>query len=151
MGTPTSLSLSHKPGSSPSTRKPPSLPAPLPSTERWLGRVAEWVLIELASSVPHSKARLALPSQPKLVSKPAPEAGAEPPDSHMDVPPGPRNPTCHEGLDRLPSIRASEGPGPGSLLLSPWLTWEGPGEGENVRPPHVVRVAHVPSASSGPG
>lgn len=56
----------------------------------------------------------------ELVSKSAPDAGAELPDSCMGLPPGPRNPTCREGLDRLPSIRASESPGPGSLLLSPW-------------------------------
>lgn len=74
----------------------------------------------------------------------------------MNISTDPRNPICHMGLDRLPSIRASKSPGLGSLLFPPeerppclLCPWSDIGEGSSEgtkgvtqRPTHIVRAKH---------
>lgn len=158
--------LSHQPGSSPSIRRPPSLPAPLSSTEHWQRVLIEWKPIKLASSIPHSKAKVALSAvagKASWPSKPAPDISANLPDSCMNLSIDSRNPICHKGLDRFPSLRASKSPGPGSLLLPPGeqppcllCSWSDLGEGSSEgakgvtqRLPHIVRVKHCDVHLSG--
>lgn len=80
-----------------------------------------------ANSIPQSKASAGSLSR-SWRSEPAPEVGAEPPDSHRNLTTDPRHPALHQSLHRLshgapglPSIRASGELRASGLLCPLWV------------------------------